>query len=68
MRSAIISIASSRSSSCHSVPCGGRYLTLWLRSSLLTSCSEAAPFGQSLPRETGLSGSPSIWVTLPSLA
>jgi hypothetical protein len=24
---------------------------------------DAAPFGQSLPREIGLSGSPSIWVT-----
>ena len=27
----------------------------------------AAPFGQSRPREIGLSGSPSIWVTSPSV-
>ena len=40
-------------------------MTVWRRS-LLTSCSLADPFGHSRPREMGESGSPSIWVTLPS--
>ena len=31
------------------------------------SCSEAEPFGHSRPREIGLSGSPSIWITRSSL-
>jgi len=34
---------------------------LWIR------LRDAEPLGQSLPREIGLSGSPSIWVTSPFL-
>ena len=37
------------------------------RDGLLTSCSEAEPFGHNRPREIGLSGSPSIWMTFSSL-
>ena len=33
----------------------------------MTSCLLALPFGHSRPREIGLAGLPSIWVTLPSL-
>ena len=35
--------------------------------SLVTRLLLAEPLGQSRPREIGLSGSPSIWMTLPSL-
>ena len=64
-RSAIISIASSRPSSSHVFPNGRRYLTLYWRDGLVTSDFDAEPFGQSRPREIGLAGSPSIWVTSP---
>jgi len=33
----------------------------------MVSCELADPFGHSRPRLTGESGSPSIWMTLPSL-
>ena len=33
----------------------------------VTSCLDAAPLGHSRPREIGLSGSPSIWMTRSSL-
>src|SRR5215218_9645265 len=66
-RSAIMSIACSSGSSSHSVPWGRRYLTLSSRLGPVTSCLEAAPLGHSRPREMGLSGSPSIWVTCSSL-
>src|SRR5258708_2016615 len=45
---------------------GARYFTAYSRSGPLTSSREEAPFGQSRPREIGLSGSPSIWVTTSS--
>ena len=66
-RSATISMAVSRSSSSQSVAYGRRYFTLVSRCGLLTSDDDADPLGQSRPREMGLSGSPSIWVTRPSL-
>src|SRR3954454_5976477 len=66
-RSATISIASSRSSSVQEVAYGALYLTLNSRVGLFTSCSDADPFGQRRPREIGLAGSPSIWVTFSSL-
>ena len=62
-----MSIAWSSASSSHSVPYGRRYCT-WSRArGLVTRLREAEPFGQSRPREIGLSGSPSIWVTRSSL-
>src|SRR4051812_40076005 len=66
-RSAIMSVAVSRSSSSHSVALGRRYLTLYSRRGLFTYCSEADPLGHRRPREIGLSGSPSIWTTFSSL-
>src|ERR671933_2397317 len=66
-RSAIISIAVSRSRSSHSVPYGRRYLTVVTRDGLVTSCLLALPFGHSRPRLIGESGSPSIWTTFSSL-
>ena len=65
-RSAIISIASSSESSSQRVPYGGRYLTLYSRRGPSCRPFEAAPFGHSRPREIGLAGSPSIWITSPS--
>ena len=44
----------------------GRAPCCWRRS-LVTRLLLAEPLGQSRPREIGLSGSPSIWTTLPSL-
>jgi hypothetical protein len=41
-------------------------LTFVSRSGELTSFSDAAPFGHSRPRDTGESGSPSIWTTFSS--
>src|SRR6478735_7465557 len=58
-----MSIASSRSNSLHDVAYGARYLTFVSRVGLLTSCSDADPLGHRRPREIGLSGSPSIWIT-----
>jgi len=46
---------------------GRRYFTLVSRSGAVTRFLEAAPLGQSRPRLTGLSGSPSIWMTCSSL-
>lgn len=66
-RSAIISIAVSRSRSSHSVPYGRRYLTVVTRVGLVTSCLLALPFGHSRPRLIGESGSPSIWTICSSL-
>src|SRR5215469_12441523 len=60
-----MSIARSRSSRSHSVPCGRRYRTWYWRAEPVVSCRLADPFGHSRPRLTGESGSPSIWVTLP---
>src|SRR4051794_40173880 len=65
-RSAIMSIAVSRSRSSHSVPYGRRYLTVVTRVGLVTSDLLALPFGQSRPRLIGESGSPSIWTTFSS--
>src|SRR3712207_3052263 len=65
-RSAIISIAVSRSRSSHSVPCGRRYFTVVTRVELVTSCLLALPLGQSRPRLIGESGLPSIWTTFSS--
>src|SRR4051812_2948817 len=65
-RSAIISIAVSRSRSSHSVPYGRRYLTFVTRVGLVTSDLLALPLGQSRPRLIGESGSPSIWTTFSS--
>src|SRR3954447_24387700 len=66
-RSAIISIAVSRSRSSHSVPYGRRYFTVVTRVGLVTSCLLALPLGHSRPRLIGESGSPSIWTTCSSL-
>src|SRR3954470_12404921 len=66
-RSAIISIAVSRSRSSHSVPYGRRYLTVVTRVGLVTSCLLALPLGHSRPRLIGESGSPSICTTCSSL-
>jgi len=66
-RSATMSIALSRSSSCHSVAYGGRYRTFVSRCGPVTSCLLAEPLGHRRPREIGLSGLPSIWTTLPSV-
>ncbi len=66
-RSAIMSIARSRSRSSHSVPYGRRYRTFVTRAGDVTSCLLALPFGQSRPREIGLAGSPSICTTCSSL-
>ena len=66
-RSAIMSIAVSRSSDSQAVEPGARYFTRSSRSGFVTRLLLAEPFGQSRPREIGLSGSPSIWVTAPSL-
>src|SRR3954469_13877474 len=66
-RSAIISIAVSRSRSSHSVPYGRRYLTVVTRVGLVTSDLLALPFGHSRPRLIGESGSPSICTTFSSL-
>ena len=60
------SIASSRSSSSHSVANGGRYLIFVRRCGPVTRLRLAAPLGHSRPREIGLSGSPSIWMISPS--
>src|SRR6185437_6790973 len=65
-RSAIMSIAVSRSRSSNSVPNGRRYLTLYTREPPVVSCRLAEPLGQRRPRLTGESGSPSIWTTLAS--
>ena len=65
-RSAIMSMAVSRSRSSHSVPYGRRYRTWYSRASPVVSCRLAEPFGHSRPRLTGESGSPSIWVTFSS--
>src|SRR5687768_12300410 len=65
-RSAIISIAVSRSRSSHSVPYGRRYRIFVSRVGLVTSDLLALPLGQSLPRLTGESGLPSIWTTFSS--
>ena len=63
-----MSIAVSRSSSSHSVPYGRAVAApCCCRRSLVTRLLLAEPFGHSRPREIGLSGSPSIWVTSPSL-
>src|SRR5690625_7900109 len=51
--STIMSIAVSRSSRCHSLARGGRYKTSVWRLGEFTSCSLAAPFGHSRPREIG---------------
>src|SRR4051812_22755221 len=66
-RSAIISIAVSRSRSSQSVAYGRRYLTVVTRVGLVTSCLLALPLGHSRPRLIGESGSPSIWTTFSSL-
>ena len=66
-RSAIMSSAVSRSRSSHPVPYGRRYRTVRTRSGLVTRLLLAEPLGHSRPREIGESGSPSIWVTRPSL-
>src|SRR5438270_13240925 len=66
-RSAIISIAVSRSRSSQSVAYGRRYLTVVTRVGLFTSCLLALPLGHSRPRLIGESGSPSIWTTFSSL-
>src|SRR3954449_12182731 len=66
-RSAIISIAVSRSRSSHSVPYGRRYLTVVTRVGLVTSCLLALPLGQSRPRLIGEYGSPSFWTIFSSL-
>src|SRR4051812_29664217 len=66
-RSATISVAWSSGISVQSLACGARYRTFVRRSAEFTSFSLAAPFGHSLPRETGESGSPSICVTFSSL-
>ena len=59
--------ASSGSSS-HSVPNGRRYLTWYSRRGAGDQAARwPTPFGQSRPREIGLSGSPSIWVISPVL-
>src|SRR5215218_5629103 len=65
-RSAIISIAVSRSRSSHSVPNGRRYLTVVTRVGLVTSCLLALPLGHSRPRLIGESGLPSIWTIFSS--
>src|SRR3954452_5442000 len=65
-RSAIISIAVSRSRSSHSVPYGRRYRIFVTRVGLVTSCLLALPLGQRRPRLTGESGLPSIWTIFPS--
>ena len=62
-----MSIARSSGSSSHVVPYGRRYLTLYSRSGLEWRLFDAEPFGQSRPREIGLAGSPSTWITSPSL-
>src|SRR3954462_12981307 len=66
-RSAIISIAVSRSRSSQSVAYGRRYLTVVTRVGLVTSCLLALPLGHSRPRLIGESGSPSIWTIFSSL-
>src|SRR4029079_3391819 len=40
---------------------GARYIGARTRRALVASCIAVAPFGQSRPSLTGLSGSPSIW-------
>ena len=67
-RSAIMSIAVSRSRSSHSVPYGRAVADLRLpqRAGHQVACWRE-PLGHSRPREIGLSGSPSIWMTFPSL-
>src|SRR5258707_8804667 len=62
-----MSIALSRSRSCHWVANGGRYLTWYSPAAPVVSCRLAEPFGHSRPPLTGEPGSPSIWVTRPSL-
>jgi heme/copper-type cytochrome/quinol oxidase subunit 2 len=49
--------------SSHRDPCGRRYLTRRSRCGPVTRLLDAEPFGQSRPREMGLSGSPSICTT-----
>lgn len=62
-----MSIACSSGISCQAVACGGRYLTVRSRPGRVTSSLVADPLGHKRPREMGLAGSPSIWVTVPSL-
>ena len=62
-----MSIAVSRSRSSHCVPNGRRYFTRYSRAPPVVSWRLAEPLGQSRPRLTGESGSPSIWMTFPSL-
>src|SRR3954449_11894542 len=66
-RSAIISIAVSRSRSSQSVAYGRRYLTVVTRVGLVTRDKLALPLGHSRPRLIGESGSPSIWTIFSSL-
>ena len=58
-----MSIAWSSPSGSQTRPYGRRYKTLVCRLGAVTSCLLAEPLGHSRPRETGESGSPSIWVT-----
>ncbi len=46
---------------------GAGTCTWYWRAPAVVSCRLADPFGHSRPRLTGESGSPSIWMTLPSL-
>src|SRR5438445_8091924 len=61
MRCASLSSISSQEISCHLSRPGARYSGLDTRRLLIASCIAVAPFGQSRPSLTGLSGSPSIW-------
>src|SRR5882724_10063666 len=61
MRCASLSSISSQEISCHLSLPGPRYSGFVTRRLLIASCIAVAPFGQSRPSLTGLSGSPSIW-------
>src|SRR6058998_2548058 len=60
MRCASLSSISSQEISCHLSLPGPRYSGFVTRRLLIASCIAVAPFGQSRPSLTGLSGSPSI--------
>src|SRR5213080_4303577 len=60
------SSAKSQETCFHSVAPGSRYIGLGTRRRETASCKALAPLGHSRPSLTGLSGSPSIWSSLPA--
>src|ERR1041385_3486866 len=65
-RCASMSSAWSQLSVFHVVGLAARYMTFSTRLADTASCIALAPLGHSRPSLTGLSGSPSIWSSLPA--